>query len=237
MDQEFAKRIAELKEAILVGDETAAADTTRLAIEQLGDHEAIDLISDAVRPALDLAGEKFQAGEMYLPELMLAGYAAQVAIELILPLLPSPESALKGTVVIGSPTGDLHDIGKNIVSALLTAHGFKVVDLGVDVPPSGFIKSAQKEGTDIIAVSTLLSTCLPYQREIVNLLSDMGCRDQFYVICGGGPVTPEWVQEIRADGYGREAADAVALCDSLLSHRLPPPLPQPRILGALRRKT
>jgi methylmalonyl-CoA mutase cobalamin-binding domain/chain len=237
VDEQLSNLVKELEQAILAGSEEEAIKLTKKAVERITDQDSVDLISCAIQPALNQIGDKFQSGDIYLPELMLSGYAAQAAIEIILSLVPSLEGVQKGTVVIGTPSGDMHDIGKNIVGALLTAYGYKLVDLGVDVSPNEFVRAAQKEKAEIIATSTLLSTCLPYQREIINLLKDMNCREDFYVICGGGPVTPEWVSEIKADGYGREANDAVSLCNALMSHQIAPPLASPQIYGALKKKS
>jgi len=184
---------------------------------------------------MDKIGEDFENGEAFLPNLMLAGDAAIAALEIILPTLQDDEAALKGVIVLGTVFGDLHDIGKNITSAILTANGYRVIDLGVYVAARDFVAAAEKEGADIIATSTLLSTCLPYQRELVNLLKDSGKREKFHVICGGGPVTPEWVEEISADGYGREAPDAVKVCNQLLSGSHTPGTDSTVIVGALKR--
>ena len=236
MFPEIERLVTQLREAILAGDENTARETTHAAIRALGKGDPMTLIATAVQPALDVIGERFRSGEAYLPELILSGDAARASIEIILPLLADGSTIQKGIVVIGSPRGDLHDIGKNIVGALLTAYGYKVVDVGVDVAPHEFVKAAEREGALIIAASTLLSTCLPYQREIIHLLCDMQIRERFFVICGGGPVTPEWVEEIHADGYGREATDAIVLCNQLVSSELRPPLAQPIVVGALKRK-
>ncbi len=139
------------------------------------------------------------------------------------------------TVVIGTLFGDNHDIGKNIVSAILAAHGFKVVDLGINVEPKTYVEAAAKEGANVIAASTLITTSLPYQRQIAQLLVDSGQREDFFFIVGGGPVTPEWAQEIGADGYGRDANDAAAVCRKLVESGAKPPLEKAIIEGALKR--
>ena len=128
----------------------------------------------------------------------------------------------QGKVVIATATGDIHDIGKNIVSALLTVSGFEVFDLGVNVDVKQILHKADEVKADIIALSTLLSTSLPYQRDVLRYLNDAGKRDRYFVIVGGGPVAPDWARQIGADGYGRTAAHAVDLCKKLVSGGKPP---------------
>jgi methanogenic corrinoid protein MtbC1 len=226
--------IKKVNEAVIEGDADAARAATEIAIHDLKIGEPIRIVREGIQPAMDKIGTDFENGEAFLPNLILAGDAAIAALEVILPFLQGDETGIHGIVVLGTVYGDMHDIGKNILSAILTANGFKVVDLGVNVQPKVFIEAAEKEGADIIATSTLLSTCLPYQRDLVNLLKDSGKRNKFFVICGGGPVTPEWVRSINADGYGREAPDAVKLCTKLLSGDFVPPLKEPIIEGALK---
>jgi len=145
-------------------------------------------------------------------------------------------AAKKGTVLLGVMFGDNHDIGKNLVQAVLSANGYKVIDLGVNVSPKAFIEAAVKENADILASSTLITTSLPYQREMIELLKAMGKRNDYFVILGGGPVTPEWTTKIGADGYGRDAKDAVNLCNKLISGDYKPGLDEPIIENALKSK-
>jgi methanogenic corrinoid protein MtbC1 len=226
--------IAKMKAAVIEGEEDDAREIAIEAIQKLKIDDPIRLVREGIQPAMDKVGQDFESGEAFLPNLMCAGDAAIEALEIILPALQGEDSALRGVVVLGTVFGDLHDIGKNITSAILTANGFKVIDLGVNVSAREFVDAAEKAGAQIIATSTLLSTCLPYQRELVNLLKDSGRREKFFVICGGGPVTPEWVAEIGADGYGREAANAVSLCSQLVSGDYVAPLEAPIVEGALK---
>jgi len=222
-----------IRQAIIDGDEEAAKSRTEAALT--ASLEPMLALQEGVQGALNRVGEMFETGECYLPELMMAGDAARAAISVLMPHISAADqdAARRGKVVIGSISGDLHDIGKNIVSALLGAHGFAVVDLGTDVPAKNFVDAAQKHGADIIAVSTLLTTSRAFTRELVRLLNDTRVRERHFVIVGGGPVTPEWVKSIGADGYGRDANNAVALCSQLLSGRQRPPLEEPLCIGAL----
>lgn len=199
--------------------------------------DPLELIKQSVQPAMDHIGKLYEDGEIYLPELILAGDAASAVLEAAVPRIAINDQAkaMRGTVVIGVMFGDNHDIGKNLVKALLQAYGFKVIDLGTDVPVKTFLDTALKENADIIASSTLITTSLPYQRQLIELLKASGNRDRFYVILGGGPVNPKWTKDIGADGYGNDAKDAVALCNKLVTEDLKPPLDHPVIVGAITR--
>ncbi len=226
--------IEQLKQAIIDGDEVAAARMAAEAI-QLGVSPS-DLIKKAINQPMEKVGKDFQNGDVYLPELIMIGDAARAASDVIIPHISVSESDTKkgGLILIGTIQGDMHDIGKNIVAAFLTASGFKVKDLGTNVTPKEFINAARENNASAIAISTLLSTTLPLFADIVHLLIDSGLRDKVFVMVGGGPVTPEWAAGIGADGYGRDAADAVDLARQLLSENLTPRLAQPIVLGALK---
>ena len=229
--------IGKLKEAISAGEEGDAAEAAKRLAEK--GMTPLDIIKNSITPALDKVGEAFENGEAYLPELMLAGDAARAALDVILKDISGEEEgvARPGKVVIGTIFGDAHDIGKNIVIALLAAYGMRVIDLGINVPVKDYVEAATMEEADIIAVSSLITTSLPYQREIINQLKDRGMRDRFFVIVGGGPVTPEWTEQIGADGYGRDAKDAVSLVQALLEIKSQgdgPPNEKPVIIGALK---
>ena len=203
-----------LKQAVLDGDEDEALAAAKEAIAS--GMEPLAIVESSIQPAMDEIGVAFQEGEAYLPELIIAGDAATKALDEIMSHLPEDSDLQRGTVVIGVLYGDNHDIGKNLVLAVLAANGFKVVDLGVNVQPKALVEAAIKEKASIIAASTLITTSIPYTRELVGLLDAMGKRDDFFCIFGGGPVTPDWVEKIAADGYGRDAKDAVVLCKKLI---------------------
>ena len=233
---ELEEMVGKLKQAVIEGDDTTAAEVAKGALAE-GARPMV-LVKQAIQPAMDVVGSQFESGEAYLPELILAGDAAHAALDKIIPMIETDdkESAETGKVVIGTLYGDNHDIGKNIVSAILSAHGFTVVDLGINVQPREYLEAALQQNADIIAASTLITTSLPYQRQIVELLEDSGNRDKFYFIIGGGPVTPEFAREIGADGYGRDANDAASVCKQLMGSGLSAPLDQPIVEGALKRQ-
>jgi 5-methyltetrahydrofolate--homocysteine methyltransferase len=208
---------AGLSEALRLGDADEAEATVGQALKEGID--PLDLIQEVIVPTLTEVGRLFQDFAIFLPELMMAGDAAQRCTALLEEAIAAAgkEMAIQAKVLIGTVQGDVHDIGKNIVRTLLTAHGFKVVDLGRDVSPSAFLKAASKERADIVAMSALMTTTRPAQRRTINLFNEVGERDKYRIIVGGGSVDQHWADEIGADGYAPEAASAVELCKKLSS--------------------
>lgn len=228
------KYIEALRQIIVEGDDDQAASAAQAAIDAGVDPSL--LIKEAINAPMDEIGKKFQDGDIFLPELIMIGDAARVASDVIVPhiSIEDLDASSGGTVVIGTIQGDMHDIGKNIVSAYLMATGFKVKDLGTNVTPKDFVRAVADEKADVIAISTLLSTTQPLFANITKTLVDSGQREDVYVIVGGGPVTPEWAAEIGADGYGRDAADAADLTRQVLSAGKKPPFDKPMVVGALK---
>lgn len=226
--------IENLKQAIIKGDEDASASAAQAAVD--GGVNPQQLIKEAINKPMEGVGKDFQDGEIFLPELIMIGDAARAASDVIVPhiSLEDLDSSAGGKVVIGTIQGDMHDIGKNIVAAYLMATGFKVKDLGTDVTPKDFVRAAVDEKADVIAISTLLSTTQPLYANLVKTLVDSGQREKFYVVVGGGPVTPEWAADVGADGYGRDAADAADLTRQVLSADKKPPFEVPLVIGALK---
>jgi len=216
MPKDFEQIKRELEEAIKKGEKETASTLTQQALGQGVD--PLDIVQKIMVPALTDVGQRFQNFEIYLPELMMAGDAAEKVTQLVeeITLARGETSMSQGTVILGQVEGDMHDIGRNILGTLLNSHGFKVLDLGRDVPASKFLEAAEKENADIIGLSALMTTTLPAQKRTINLFSEVGQRDEYYVIVGGGAVSPEWSEEIGADGYAPDAAGAVDLCKSLL---------------------
>ncbi len=175
------------------------------------------LISEGMSPAMETIGDKFQKGEAYLPELQMAGNVFESAMKLIQPKLLESNTAVepKGRVIIGTVKGDLHSIGKDLVAAMLKTSGFEVVNLGIDIPTLTFLEEAEKANAQVIALSALLTTTMSVQREIVTALTDQGLRQKFKIIIGGAPVDQKWADEIGADGYGANAAEAVGVAEKL----------------------
>ena len=206
----------EIKEALMTLDKEKLIQTTK---KNLDKGESPQVILSAITAALREVGEKFESGEFFLVELVSAGEAAKTVIsEYLKPSLEKVGSEDKhlGVIVIGTVAGDIHDIGKSIVTSMLFAAGFKILDLGVDVSAGKFIETVKKGNVDVVAMSALLSTTLPMQRETIEALKENNLRNKVKVIVGGSPVTEEWVKEIGADGYADNASEAVRLVKRLL---------------------
>ncbi len=222
--------LTDLRQALINGDK----EKTRTMCEKaLAAHiEPLVIIQEGGTKAMGIVGDRFQTGDAFLPDLIKAGRAMQVCLNVVLPHMQGDQSQSfkKAGVVLGTVNGDVHDIGKNIVRAMLTVDGFEVTDLGVDTPAKEFIMKAQEVGARIIGCSSLLTTSMYYQRDLIRYLKDSGARKKFYVIVGGGSVTPEWAREIGADGWARTAAGAPTLCRQLIENSALPPLAEPIII-------
>ena len=207
----------ELLDCMMDGDDETGVEITKAAIE--GGMDPLDIVQKCLVPILDDIGEQFSRLELFLPDLVMAADVAKaVKDEIREHLLSNSDSnEAAGKVVIGTVQGDVHDIGKNIVATLLEVNGFEVFDLGNDVKPFDFIETAKKEKADIIALSSLLTTSMPYMVDVLKNLEGLGIRDQFKVIVGGGPVSEEWAKEIGADGYSTDANEAVELCKNIIA--------------------
>ena len=179
--------------------------------------DPLDIIA-ALTETMNKLGELFARLEIFLPQLMIAGDALMAVVEIVKPkiMASGDQGASKGKVVIGVVKGDLHEIGKNIVKLMLETNGFEVMDLGYDVDSLTFIKEAEAMGADIIGASALMTTTMPGQQEIIELLKDKGLRDQYKVVIGGAPTGPEWAQKIGADLWCEDASSAPKVLAELL---------------------
>jgi corrinoid protein of di/trimethylamine methyltransferase len=215
--------LEEIKEIIIDGDDEAAAEVTEEALA--AGIDPMDILNKGLMAGADVVGERFETGEFFLPQLMLTGRALKAAMAVLEPSLQAAYAAnpdlqkQSGTVVIGTVHRDIHDIGKNMVSSMLTASGFEVHDLGVDVPIKTILAKARDVNADIIACSALLTTSMPVMRDLLKLLEATGERGQFKVIVGGAPVTTTYAEEIGADGTAENAVAAVQLAQRLISEK------------------
>jgi corrinoid protein of di/trimethylamine methyltransferase len=207
---------AAMTRSIVEGDEEDAA---RLAGEALaGGIEPLEAINRGFVPGLNEVGEAFSSRELFLPDLVRAGVAMKRAMGVLGPELTRRGAALasSGTVVIGTVKGDIHEIGKNLVATMMSANGFTVHDLGVDVPPESFIAKAKEVKADIVGLSALLTTTMPQQARVVHLLREARMAPEIKIIVGGASVTRDWVDKIGADGSSMDAVGAVQVAQNLL---------------------
>ncbi len=202
------------KESILNGDIELAK---KLADKAISEKIDIDLAIDAFSLAIREAGDLFEEGEFFLPELMRSAEAMKAAMTIFEPILKEgKEDRILGKVVIGTIEGDIHDIGKTLVAALLSAEGFEVHDLGADVPINTFIDKAVEVDAQIICISALLTTTMVGQKKLINQLKEKKLRDKFKILIGGAPISKKWVEEIGADGSAENAISAVKLAREVL---------------------
>jgi len=201
--------VQKLREAILNGDAKTAATVTQAALAE--NVPPLDLIQKAMVPAMDEVGRRFECQDYFVPELLLSARAMKAALALLRPLLAASGAQPAGTVVIGTVKGDLHDIGKNLVAALLEGGGFEVIDLGVDVAPEKFVETVQKTNANIVCLSALLTVTMLSMKTTIEGLRAAGVREQVTVLVGGAAVTRQFAEEIGADGYGESASAAVSL--------------------------
>lgn len=200
----------QIYQAVVAGDREA---TTEAVTKALRAGEApLSLISEVLTPSIREVGERFGQGEMFLPELILAAEAMEAAVKVLQPYLEARQEQVEspGRVVMATVQGDIHDIGKNIVCALLRANGFTVLDLGRDVAAREIVSKAEEFRADIIGLSALLSTTLPYCRDTVRLLEEKGIRHKYRVFIGGGAATPQYAEQIHAEYGGPHAEVAVS---------------------------
>jgi corrinoid protein of di/trimethylamine methyltransferase len=206
-----------MRQSVIDGDpDVAVALAERALAEGVDPLRAID---EGYVPGLREVGEQFSCGDMYLPEMMLAARAMQRAVAVLEPEMArrSTQRVVSGRVVIGTVKGDIHEIGKSLVAMMLSADGFEVHDLGVDVSAERFVEKAGEVDADIVAMSALLTTTMTNQRTVVEALDAAGLRPKVKVLVGGAPVTRAWAEQIGADGFGEDAAGAVKVARSLVA--------------------
>jgi corrinoid protein of di/trimethylamine methyltransferase len=199
--------LKQLYEAVLNGDAKTAKATTEQALA--ADTEPLKLVQEYMMPAMAEVGRRFESNEYFVPELLLSARAMKAALELIRPLLTAKGNEPVGRVVLGTVKGDMHDIGKNLVGAMLEGGGYEVFDLGANVPPEQFIAAVKEKKANIVAMSALLTTTMPSMKTTIDAMKAAGVRDQVKVIVGGAPITQKYADEIGADGYAESASGAV----------------------------
>jgi 5-methyltetrahydrofolate--homocysteine methyltransferase len=201
--------LKELYEAVVSGNAKATQALTQQALAEGVD--PLKLVNEYMVPAMDEVGRRFEANEYFVPELLISARAMKASLEIIRPLLTARGDKPAGRVAIGTVKGDLHDIGKNLVSSLLEGGGFEVIDLGVNVSPEKFIATVNEKQANIVAMSALLTTTMPSMKTTIDALKQAGVREKVKVLIGGAPITQKYADEIGADGYSENAVGAVAL--------------------------
>ncbi|RJS77187.1 cobalamin-binding protein [Candidatus Bathyarchaeota archaeon] len=180
---------------------------------------AYKVVTDGMAKGMDIVGQKYEANEYFLAELIMAGETMKEGMKVLEPYLKTGEVKRLGKVVIGTVRGDLHDIGKNIAATLLRSAGFDVIDLGVDVSPEQFVEAVRRNNPDIVAMSALLTTTMTEMENTIKALKEAGLRDKVKIIIGGAPITPEYAEKIGADAAAKDAVDGVNICKSWVSKK------------------
>jgi 5-methyltetrahydrofolate--homocysteine methyltransferase len=203
-----------LKEAVIKGNIDTATAETKKALDGGGDPRQI--LDGGLISAMDEVGERFGKGLIFVPQMLRSAKTMKACVDILQPQFKEGDVSSKGTVLIGTVKGDLHDIGKNLVSMMLEGAGFKIVDLGVDVSPETFVEKTREVKPDIVGMSALLSTTMPSMPKTLEALQDAGLRDEVKIIIGGAPVTDRYAVEIRADAYASDAGSAVTKAKELV---------------------
>jgi 5-methyltetrahydrofolate--homocysteine methyltransferase len=202
-----------LKDAVIDGDQQMAVELTQAALNQK--LEAGKILNDGLIAAMETIGDRFSRNEIYIPEMMIAARAMKAAMEILSPALIKSGVKPIGKFVIGTVSGDQHDIGKNLVAIMMKGAGFEVIDLGVDVPIEKFIEQAKKTNANIIGMSTLLTTTMPIMEELIKEAKKAGIKSK--IMIGGAPVTQDFANRIGADGFAQDAAAAVNVAKGLVA--------------------
>jgi corrinoid protein of di/trimethylamine methyltransferase len=213
MSEELYKQMAQ---AVIDGDDDEASALAQSALEQGVD--PLDAINKGYTAGMDVVGELYSTGEYFLPDLILGGEAMKAALASLEPALKASGQAreVAGVVVLGTVKGDIHEIGKSLVGSMLSANGFEVYDLGIDIEAGEFVAKAREYKADIVALSALLTTTMLHQRDVIEHLAEAGLRDKVKVMVGGSPVTQGWAEQIGADGFAEDAAGAVGVAKKLM---------------------
>mgnify|MGYP001467603144 FL=1 len=213
MSEELLKAMAQ---SIIDGEAEVAADLAKQAVET--GMNPLDAITKGYMPGVNEVGDSFACGNVFLPELVMAGEAMKAAIAVLEPELKKAGTTreILGKVVLATVEGDIHEIGKSLVGTMLTAAGFEVYDLGVNVPAEKIMAKVEEVGADIVGLSALLTTTMVRQKEVIEAMDRKGLRNKTRVMVGGAPVTSDWVQKIEADGYSEDAIGAVNIARNLM---------------------
>lgn len=206
--------LEQLADKLYEGNARAVAEFTQQALDE--GLPPVEVLNRGLIMGMDRVGADFREGILFVPEVLVAARAMHAGMEILRPLLVASDVPTAGKVVIGTVSGDLHDIGKNLVSMMLEGGGFEVVDLGIDVPPERFVEAVRNERPDLVGMSALLTTTMTSMKDTIDALCEAGLRDRVKVIIGGAPVTDAYAKQIGADGYADDAAGAVVVARVLV---------------------
>lgn len=201
-------------DAVVAGDIGEMGDLTRQALDE--GVPAMQVINEGMVAGLRVVGDRYEAGEMFLSEMLLSALTVKAGMEVAMEGLRKGEYQPKATMVLGTVRGDVHDIGKNLVGTVLECNGFEVVDLGVDVGPEKFVSAVREHKPEFLGMSALISTCTPEMKDVIEALTEAGLRDGLKIVIGGPPVSQDFASQIGADGYARDAPKGVKLLEGWL---------------------
>ena len=204
----------DLADSIIAGDNVKSKEITQKLVDS--GVSSSEILNEGLVPGMEVVGRQFKANEMYIPEVLIAARAMHAAMDIIKPMLSESGAKMKGTVIIGTVQGDLHDIGKNLVGMMLEGGGFSVIDVGVDVSAEKYVEEAKKSGAKLIGLSALLTTTMPVMKDVIAILKTDSSTADVKVMVGGAPLTQEYSDSIGANGYAPDASSAVDLAAKLL---------------------
>ena len=207
--------LKEIFDAVIAGSKDKTEDKVKKALDEKVD--PAEILKNGLIAAMSEVGDRFERGDYYVPEMLVAARAMQAGLALLKPLLTEEDVKSAGKVVVGTVKGDLHDIGKNLVAMMLEGAGYEIIDLGTDVSPSQFAEAVREHSPDVVGMSALLTTTMPEMANTIEALEDLGVRERVKVIVGGAPVTQEHATNIGADGFASDASRAVKLVRQLQS--------------------
>jgi 5-methyltetrahydrofolate--homocysteine methyltransferase len=211
MEELFEK----MAEVLIAGQQAEVQSLTQEALDKGA--SARDILDKGLLAGMDVVGQRFKAGDMFIPEVLLCARCMHGAMDILRPLLSEADAAGVGTCLIGTVEGDLHDIGKNLVSMMLQGAGFQVIDLGTNISAQQFVEAVKEHQPNILGMSALLTTTMPRMEETIQALKEAGIRDQVKIMAGGAPVTQDFVDKIGGDAYGANAASATEKAKELVS--------------------
>ena len=203
----MAEDLGKMAEALIAGKVEEVGNMTREALDSGMNPE--EVLNKGLIAGMDVVGQRFKAGDMFIPEVLRSAKAMSAGMEHLRPVLVEGDTKRAGTLVIGTVEGDLHDIGKNLVGMMFEGAGFNVVNIGIDLKPEVFVEAVKEHKPELLGMSALLTTTMPKMGETINALKEAGVRDQVKIMVGGAPVTEEYAKEIGADLYGANAASSV----------------------------